>query len=159
MINFLLGSLFKFYAYVFFGLIMEVKFTAISNIIDGKITEEDKKMKGYVPLWMIPVYGLLLTFVFEPVYFYLIYDLNFILRYIIWCITISGFEALSGFLYDKYMNLRPWDYRGTYGSILNGYTKWTLIPLWGIAGLFIEQYVKLINFLTPSAIEYFKGLF
>jgi uncharacterized membrane protein len=81
------------------------------------------------------------------------------LRYAVWCITISGFEALSGFIYDKYMNIKPWDYTGQFGSILNGYTKWTLIPLWGIAGLIIEQYVKLINFLTPSAIEYFRNLF
>jgi hypothetical protein len=69
MLNFALGSIFRFWAYVFLGLIMEIKFTAISKVVDGNITEEDKKLKGYVPLWMIPVYGILLTFVFSPFVF------------------------------------------------------------------------------------------
>lgn len=151
----LIGTFFKFCAYVVFGLIMEVKFSAISKIADGDITKEDKKMRGYVPLWMIPVYGILLTFVFSPVYFLLLQNQHFIVRYISWAITFTLFEALSGFLYDKLLNVKVWDYSNDKTSILNGYTKLSFIPLWGIAGLIIEQYVLFITFLTPYAIAYF----
>lgn len=155
MLSSILASIFQFWAYVFFGLIMEIKFTAISRVADGKITEEDKKLKGYVPLWMIPIYGILLTFVFTPVYFYLIIDYSFIIRYVVWCVTFTGFEALSGYLYDKFLNVKVWDYSKDKGSILNGYTKLTLLPAWGLAGLIIEQYVEFITYLTPSAVQYF----
>jgi len=161
MINFLIASIFKFTAYAFFGLIMEVKFTALSLVTDGQITEEDKKLKGYVPLWMIPVYGLLLTFIFTPVYF-LIQDWSFIYRYLIWCVTISGFEALSGFLYYKWLHVRVWDYSQDKGHILKGFTKLPLVPVWGAVGLLLEQYVLFITALVPSVISYvhnFKLIF
>jgi len=157
--SFIIGFIFKFLAYIGFGFIMEIIASAVQKVTDGEITEEDKKLKGSVALWMIPVYGLLLTIVFELVYFGLINNLFFLIRYLIWAVAFTGFEILFGFLYDKFLHIRPWDYTGEKGSILKGYTKLTLIPLWGIAGLIIEQYAKLLNYLSPYIVTYIKSLF
>jgi len=157
--NVLISLIFKFIAYATFGLMTEVKFTAISNVADGDITKEDKKMRGYVPLWMIPIYGILLTFVFEPVYVNLLLDKNIFLRYLVWCVTFTGFEALTGYLYYKILKVKVWDYSNDKGAILGGFTKLPFFPLWGLAGLLIEQYVLFIMYLSPFVVVYVKGLF
>ena len=154
----LIGWFFRFWAYVFFGFIMEIKVTAILKLTDGEITEDDRNLHGQISLWMIPVYGILLLFVFEPVH-NLIGSWHFIYRHIIYSISFTAFEALSGWLYDRYLHVRPWDYRNDWGSILNGYTKLTYIPLWGIAGLIIEQYSRLMIFLSEYVYEYCLILF
>ncbi len=154
----IIGWIFRFWAYVFFGFAMEIKVTALSKVTDGDITEEDKNLHGYISLWMIPVYGILLLFIFEFVHGY-IETWNFVFRYIVWCLSFTAFEALAGWFYDKVLHVRPWDYRKDWGSIFNGYTKLTYIPLWGIAGLIIEQYSRLLIFLTPYACDYFQTVF
>jgi uncharacterized membrane protein len=81
-----------------------------------------------------------------------------VLRYAVWCLTFTSFEALSGYLYSRFLKVKVWDYTNDFGSILGGNTKLTLVPAWGIAGLVIEQYVLFITYLTPTAVQYFKSL-
>jgi len=149
--------IFRFWAYVFFGFVMEIKVTAISKVTDGTITQDDRKLHGNISLWMIPVYGLLILFFFEAVNSS-IESLNIIIRYIVWSITFTFFEILSGWFYDRFLHIRPWDYRKDRGSICNGYTKIHYIPLWGLVGLVIEQYSSLMIYISPGVVEYFKNI-
>ena len=157
MVEFLLASLFKIWSYIVFGFMLEIKFTAIGQIADGDITKEDKKLKGSISLWMIPIYGLLVWGLFEPLSG-LVINWPWYVRYVIWAILISGFEALSGWIYDKYFNIRPWDYSTSKFKVFkNGYTKWTYVPLWGLAGLILEHYSRIVVYLSQYFVKYIMG--
>ena len=128
----------RFLGYIGFGFVMEMTFVALSKVIDGKIRGRDIYLEGHTYLWMAPIYGTLLLFIFEPVYS-LIASWHPFFRFLIWSITFTFFEGLFGYIYDKILGFCPWDYSSSKFKIFkNGYTKWTLIPQWGIAGLFIE---------------------
>lgn len=132
--------LIRFFGYIGFGFVMEMTFVALSKVIDGKIRGRDIYLEGHTYLWMAPVYGFLLLFIFEPVHS-LTMNIYPLFRFIIWAITFTFFEALCGWIYDKKLGFCPWDYSGSkFKMFKRGYTKWTLIPQWGIAGLFIEGY-------------------
>lgn len=147
----------RFLGYVMFGFFMEVCFVALSKIIDGKIRGKDIYLEGHTYLWMIPIYGVLLLFVFEPLHS-LIYSWNVIVRWIVWAITFTFFEGLAGYCYDKILGFCPWDYSKSKWKVFkNGYTKWSLLPQWGIAGLIIEGYsIMLIKVSGPMWNEYLK---
>jgi uncharacterized membrane protein len=160
MLDILFTILYKFLSYVSFGFLLEITFTAISKLTDGKITDEDKDLKGTISLWMIPVYGFLIWLLFEPLYS-LVHNLPFYIRYGIWAITISGFEALSGFLYDKYLNIQPWDYSNDKFKVFKrGYTTWVLVPCWGFIGLILEHYTTFIQKMSefvPYVISFMRS--
>ena len=148
--------LFRIIAYVCFGLIMEILFTALSNLADGKITAEDRRLRGVVSLYMIPVYGLLLLVMFEPAYYLMqMFTVSWYFRIALWAVLITAMEALCGYLYDRYCHVRPWDYSSCKDRIFpNGYARWLYVPLWGIAGLVLEVYVafvlKLSIYVLPA---------
>lgn len=140
----------RFMGYVMFGFFMEVCFVAISKIIDGKIRGRDVYLEGHTYLWMVPVYGFLLLLIFEPVHG-LIENWNILARWFIWAITFTYFEALAGYIYDKILGFCPWDYsESKYKMFKRGYTKWTLLPQWGIAGLVIELYSRALIKVSPA---------
>jgi hypothetical protein len=155
---------FRFWAYVFFGLIMEVivvasgDFSKVAHDIikHGKIEKEDERFEGKTYLWMIPIYGILILFLFEPLY-KLINDWNIIFRYLVWSIGFTFFEGLSGWIYNKLIGFCPWDYSGSKWKVFkNGYTKWSLLPVWGIAGIIIEFYSLFIQSISNCAVAAFK---
>ena len=87
-----LSIVFRIAAYVAFGLVMEIGFTAISALVDGKITEEDKRLRGVVSLYMIPVYGLLLLVMFEPAYALMSsWHMPWYVRYVVYAVLITAF--------------------------------------------------------------------
>lgn len=134
---------------------MEILVTANSNILDGEVTQQDKLLEGHVTLWMIPVYGILLTFMFEPA-FLIIRGLDWYIRYIIWCISFTLFEWLAGWIYDKKIGFCPWLY-DTKDKIGKGYARWAYLPAWGIAGLVVERLYNLLIYLSPYVSKYFLG--
>lgn len=130
----------RFLAYAGMGVVLEVFFVALSKLIDGKIRGRDIYLEGHTYLWMIPIYGILLLFIFEPVHAFIM-NWNIIVKWFIWAMTFTFFEAASGFGYDKLLGFCPWDYsQSKWKMFKKGYTKWSLVPLWGMAGLFIEGY-------------------
>lgn len=158
MLDYIIQSIFKFISYVFFGFTMEICFVAIAHLLDGKITNEDKRLTGKTYLWMIPIYGFLLLFPFE-ISFKLIHEWPIYFRFIFWAITFTFFEGISGWGYDRWLGFCPWDYSDSKFKVHpSGYTKWTLLPAWGIAGLIIEQYSKLIVYLSYYVPVYIKGI-
>jgi len=163
-----IGGFFRSIMYVFFGLFMELLSTIVYNLTDGNITKQDEKLIGRVSFFMIPVYGILLLFVFEFVnglfpnptvyhsiingYWYFIF-----IKYITYCLSITSFEILSGWIYDKYFKVRPWDYSGQKGAIINGYTKIQLFFMWGIMGLILEFYTYFLKHIDYSIVKFFLG--
>jgi hypothetical protein len=140
--------------YIMAGFTLEVFFTAISHITDGRWTSQDKYLTGTTYLWMMPVYGLSFPLIFVPLY-HQIHDAPMILRYIVWAIMISGIEWISGYLYAKTIGFCPWNYRDSRWKIGEaGYTRWDFVPLWGLFGLFMEWYTGLLGAVLPSALRY-----
>jgi uncharacterized membrane protein len=152
---------FRFVAYVFFGLVMETIFSVIGieitlgSPIKGRRLPR-KHLEGFVSLYMIPLYG----FGFFGIEWFLHSTSGvFVLwRYSIWCAVFTLGEVACGFVYDKILGFYPWDYYATskYRMFDKGYTLWTLVPLWGLAGLVAEKYIGLIVHLSPYAVEFIK---
>jgi hypothetical protein len=142
--------IFRVAAYIAFGLVMEIIFTAASQIVDGKITDIDKQMMGTVSLWMIPIYASIVL-LYEPIFYVMTYfDVWLPIRFIVWAVLISGVEACTGYAYDKFLNLRPWDYSMCWDKVFrNGYTRYFFVPLWGIVGLILELYTQILHSLSP----------
>lgn len=159
----LIGGLFRFVVYVAFGFTLEIVFsvTGIERALGHKLEHKypRKYLEGFVSLWMIPIHGFGMLFGFE-FFSNLISEFHFIVRYLFYAVAITGTEALTGFIYDKIKGFYCWDYYkdSKYKVFERGYTLWTLIPLWGIAGMIMEVYSKLLVKLTPHVIEFFKGL-
>jgi len=141
--------LFEFVAYVFFGLSLEIIFsvTGIELTLGYKLKKQTphRYLEGFVSLYMIPIHGFGVLFGVKNIYF-IIHDYHIVLRFLIWSILISGTEVLTGYLYHKTIGFYPWDYykNSKWKVFKEGYTLWTLIPLWGIAGLILEKYISLI---------------
>ena len=149
---------FRFIVYVLVGIAIEVSFVAISKIVDGKIRGRDVYLEGKTYLWMAPIYGFLLYFVYEPV-FMLISQYNVAFRFLVWSVSFTAIEALSGFLYKQLLGFCPWDYsQSRWKMFKNGYTKWSLIPLWGFAGIGIEFISAFVVALSPNAVKVAREL-
>ena len=145
--------LFQIIAFVFFGFTMEIIFsvTGIELALGKKLQKQTphKYLEGFVSLYMIPIHGLGVTFLYVPMFEY-IADYHIIVRYLIWCVSFTGCEIIGGFIYHKLIGFYPWDYykESKFKIFDEGYSLWTLVPLWGIAGLILEQYASLIIYLT-----------
>lgn len=154
--------LFRFVMYTLFGLTMESVFSVL-GIERALGCEVDKRvpkayLEGFVSLYMIPLHGLGLLFVFEPVRAVTAHW--FIgLRFVLWAVGITSFEVAWGWFLDKTVGFYPWDYyaRSRYRMFPRGYTLWTLVPQWGLAGLVLEVYTDLMIYLSPQVVEFFLG--
>ncbi len=151
---------FRFTMYMLFGLTMET-LTAIHGI-DGflgfKVNRRvpKKYLEGFVSAYMIPLHGFGILFLYEAGLPYLS-GVHIVLRYLIYAVGISFMEVAWGFFLDKTLGFYPWDYyaKSKYRMFPRGYTLWTLVPAWGIAGLVLEVYVGLMRHLSPYVSEYF----
>lgn len=145
--------LFQIIAFIFFGFTMEIIFsvTGIELALGKKLKKQTphKYLEGFVSLYMIPIHGLGVTFLYIPM-FDLIHELPIFVRYIIWALSFTGCEIIGGFIYHKLIGFYPWDYykESKFKIFPAGYSLWTLVPLWGIAGLVLEQYTTLIIHLS-----------
>ena len=145
--------LFQIVAFVFFGFTMEIIFsvTGIEVALGKKLKKQTphKYLEGFVSLYMIPIHGLGVTLLFLPMYD-AIHDLPIITRYLIWCCSFTSCEIIGGFIYHKVIGFYPWDYyqQSRFKIFKAGYSLWSLIPLWGVAGLALEQYASFIVHLS-----------
>jgi len=152
-------AIFEITAFVFFGLTMEVIFsvTGIERCLGKKLVKQTphKYLEGFVSLYMIPIHGLGIYFLFKPFYLY-INDFHLLIRYLIWSISFTICEIIGGYIYHKTIGFYPWDYykESKFKIFKNGYSLWTLVPCWGLAGLILEKYVTLINFLSSKLSEF-----
>lgn len=162
MLDTILGLSFRFIMYVLFGLTLETIFAvdgidrALGFPVHRRVPK--KYLEGFVSLYMIPLHGLGLLFLFEPAS-RAIASWPFPLRFVVYAVMISLAEAAWGWMLDKAVGFYSWDYYAAsrYKVFKRGYTLWTLVPLWGIAGLLIEQYTRLMVSLTPHAVAFLHG--
>ncbi|NOZ01540.1 MAG: hypothetical protein GXP54_06580 [Deltaproteobacteria bacterium] len=118
-----------------------------------------KYLEGFVSLYMIPLHGFGMLFGFEAVR-----DLTgdwFIgFRYLVWCVVFTLAEAAWGFLLDRTVGFYTWDYyrNSRFKVFKRGYTLWTLVPVWGVVGLFLEVYSDLLRHLSPYAAAFFASM-
>lgn len=158
----LVAHLFRFVLYSMFGLCMEVLFAAhgIDVVLGYKVPRRvpRKYLEGFVSLTMIPLHGLGLLFLFEPGAA-AIQELHFTLRFALYAVGITATEAAYGWLCEKVLGFYSWDYYAgsKYRVFKRGYTLWTLVPLWGLAGMLLEPYSQLVKHLAPFAVEFFLG--
>ncbi len=153
----LISLFFRFFMYSIFGLFLETVFSVtgiewVSGLHIQRITPR-KYLEGFVSLYMIPVHGFgMLTF--EYIFFF-IQHWPIFFRYVVWCLLITFAEALSGFIYDRVLGFYSWDYyaQSKYKVFKREYTLWTLIPLWGVAGLILEIYVKIVTYISPDIVN------
>lgn len=153
---------FRFFAYMLFGLTMEVVFavTGIERMVGAPIPRRVPKryLEGWVSLYMAPLHGLGVLFGVEVMHD-LIRAWPLPARYLVWCLAFTGAEWAYGWLQDKLLGFHTWDYyalsRWRMGK--RGYSLWTLLPGWGLAGLLIEVYSDLMRHLSPHVAAYFLG--
>ena len=153
--RYFMGLVFRFLMYVFIGLSLEVIFSVTGlDLAMGKKVERRKPKKyleGFVSLFMIPVHGFGVLFLYENMYF-AVRDFHLIFRYLLWAVSFAAAEAAAGFIYDKLTGFYPWDYYETSGYKIfrRGYTLWTLMPLWGLYGLALEVFVRIFVYISPQ---------
>ncbi len=158
-----IGGTFRFCSYVFFGFSLEIFFsvTGIEKALGYKLKHKypKKYLEGFVSLYMIPIHGFGMLFGFESISPF-IAKFHITLRFLFYAVSIAGTEALCGFIYDKITGFYCWDYYkdSKYKVFKRGYTLWSLIPLWGVAGVLFEVYSGLLLKLTPHAVQFFKAL-
>lgn len=156
----------KFFFASLFGLVMEVGVSAVRNLVDCVSIEfssiekysihniiqcfkigwtKSEKLRGDVSLLMVPIYGFGLVFLFEPV-FYLVQNWEVWQRFVLWMISFTSIEVITGFLYVKLTKHCPWDYREM-SDVLFSFTRYGLLPWWGFAGLCLESYIVYISLM------------
>ena len=163
MIDTFLAYAFRLVMYVLFGLTMETVFAvdgidrALGYPVHRRVPK--KYLEGFVSLYMVPLHGFGLLLLFEPASRWIAHW-PFYLRYVVYAVMITLSEVAWGWILDKTVGFYSWDYyaESRYKVFKRGYTLWTLVPLWGIAGMLIEQYTRLMVALSPHAVAYFHGL-
>ena len=156
------GYLFRFTLYVMFGLCMEVLFAAhgIEVVLGYRLKRRvpRKYLEGFVSLTMIPLHGLGILFLFEPG-LAVIGELHIGFRFVIYAGGFTLMEAAYGWLCHKVLGFYSWDYykESRFRIFKGGYTLWTLVPLWGIAGILLESYSQLVQHLSPYAVAFLLG--
>lgn len=152
---------FRLVLYAFFGLTMEMVFSVlgIERTLGCRIKNRRvprKYLEGFVSLYMVPMHGLGLLFLFEPASA-AIADWFIGLRFLLYALGITCMEIIWGWVLMRVRGFYPWDYYADskYRMFERGYSLWTLIPQWGIAGLMLEVYSRLLVELSPHAVAFF----
>jgi len=154
--------LFRFVAYTFFGLTLEMTFAtggievALGCAVPRRVPR--KYLEGFVSLYMIPLHGVGVLFGFEPIRAAVL-GWPWPARFAVYAAGITLAEAAWGFVLDKTIGFYPWDYYASsrFRVFRRGYTLWTLVPLWGLAGLVLEWYCGLMIHLSPQVVGYVLG--
>lgn len=71
---------------------------------------------------------------------------NIVVRFLTFSIIGSVVEFIGGFLLDRGMQMRAWDYTGTFLNI-RGYVNLMMTVIWGVLGIGFEQLMPEIDLL------------
>lgn len=149
----MLEFLILFAVYSCVGLTVEVVYTASYGFL--KSFGKDVGMRGQSYLWMVLVYGTALPYLYHPIAeHFLAASTPFLVRFIFWGLFFTTFEAIYGMLFDRFLGFCPWDYSKSKWKVFpKGYTKWSLIPAWGVLGLLLEPLAFMLNQLMPEMLD------
>ena len=115
-----------------FGLITEIFFTALVNLISKK----DFNLTGHTSLWMFPIYSLGLTYGFDFVQQIIENDYIRYLSYPFWIWLV---EILVGYPASK-IGIKIWDYSYLSSSKhWKGIISYVHFPVWILFGILVES--------------------
>lgn len=153
---------FRFFAYVIFGFSLEVvgAVVGIERMVGAPVPRRVPKryLEGWVSLYMAPLHGIGVLFGVE-----LLHDAirawPLPARYLVWAVVFTAAEWAYGWLQDRILGFCTWDYYALsrYRIGRRGYSLWTLVPIWGFAGLMVEAWSDLMRHLSPYVAAYFLG--
>jgi hypothetical protein len=152
--------LFRFTAYMCFGLVMETlcAIDGIERLVGRPIPRRvpKKYLEGFVSAYMIPLHGLGVLFLMEPM-IDMVAPVSWPFRVAVYAAGLTVCEMAWGWILDKTLGFFPWDYYSLSKWKIGkrGYSLWTLVPMWGFAGMVLEQYCGLIRYLSPFVSTYF----
>jgi uncharacterized membrane protein len=152
--------LFRFFAYTCFGLVMETIFAidGIERLVGSKIPRRvpKKYLEGFVSAYMIPLHGLGVLFLLEPVQG-LMAPFAWPIRYCAYAVGFTFCEIAWGWILDKTLGFYPWDYYelSRWKICARGYSLWTLVPMWGLIGMVLERYCGLMCHLAPLVAAFY----
>ena len=160
MVEIAIPYIFRFVFYTAFGLVMETlcAVDAIERLLGCEVPRRvpRKYLEGFVSVYMVPLHGLGVLLVLEPMIL-LVAPLHWALRYVIYALVITASEVAWGWILDKVLGFYPWDYyaKSRFRMFKRGYTLWTLLPMWGLAGMMLEVYSGLLLHLSPHVAGFF----
>ena len=114
-----------------FGLIVEISFTALVNLI----LKKDFNLIGHTSLWMFPIYSVGLTYGFDFIYRVISNDF---LRYLSYPFWIWLVEILIGYPTNQ-IGIKIWDY--SYlpkNKHWKGIISFVHFPIWILFGILVE---------------------
>ncbi|MFO1519678.1 MAG: hypothetical protein U1F57_08480 [bacterium] len=152
--------------YVAIGLIAEVLYTAVMDLIDPKFLcswnvfgiqaptatppawagqGRDVRARGYTFLWMMPIYAGMVFL--EPIHDAM-HLWPWFLRGIVYLLLIWFAEFVTGWLIEKISGRCPWDYSYSRYSF-KGYIRWDFALNWFVFGFIFEYFHPRLLALTP----------
>ena len=119
------------------GVAMEVVFTGVAQAFHRD--RADWKLQGHSYLWMLPLYGALTAYAYEPVRDSL-RNRPVPVRAAAYAAGTITLEYASGRLLKRTVGVIPWDYTG-HGQFVRGggATRLDYAPLWAVAGMVAER--------------------
>lgn len=148
--------------YVMLGLMTEVLFTGIADLINPMflqswntktldktrpaVTRRDPRAMGYTFLWMIPLYAALI--VIEPLSQWLA-PLPIWVRGVVYLAVFWTGEYIGGALIKAVSGYDPWDYSYSRYSV-HGHIRWDFAPVWYSFTLLVEMLSRKFIALTPA---------
>ena len=126
----------------FFGLFVEIFFTAVKKIVNND--RHKWELKGETYLWMFPIYGLIGFY--YPIYNYFIsINIFLVFRLLIGTFFIYLIEYISGYLLCKIIGNCPWDYSLDSYYNIHGLIRLDYFFYWFSFTFFIEQIFNCIT--------------
>ncbi len=136
----------RFLLYGIGGWCGEILWTSIRDRIRKRV--DDWKLKGTTYLWMFPIYGGALLFLYEPAHD-AIRSIVWPVRGLLYTLGFFAIEYLSGWLLKRFTGSIPWDYSKWSRYSIGGYIRLDYAPIWFLVGLGLEPIHDLLVRLTP----------
>ena len=173
------GVLYRLPLYMIYGLVCEVLFTAVTDLISPHFLKSWNvfgnnspqpplrtcpeyvsglrggvkwKAIGYSFLWMLPIYALLVFI--EPASEGM-KNFPLLVRGLLYVLALWMVEYFSGRLIKKISGHIPWDYSASRWN-LSGAIRFDFLPIWLVFVLVAEWLSHKFILLTPALIEVFR---
>lgn len=137
----------RFVLYGLGGWCGEILWTSIRDRVRHRV--DDWKLKGTTYLWMFPIYGGAVLFLYEPAHD-AIRSIAWPLRGLLYMLGFFAIEYLSGWIIKRLTGSIPWDYSNWSPYSIGGYIRLDYAPIWFLAGLGLEPIHDLLVRLTPA---------
>ena len=133
--------------YGMLGWCTEIVWTASREKLTGRQT--GWTLRGTTYLWMLPLYGLPIFLLFEPIHNAL-RPWPWPARGLIYMLGFFALEYATGWLLRRLIGACPWDYTIHSRWHVHGLIRLDYAPAWFLAGLGLEHVHDFLVELTPA---------